>query len=221
MSMPTYLRTIVEQSLKEIHQNPEHRFEPKKRREIYDAFGLWEDVNVKRSRGQLAVITARYVLPIFEKGFPEVDTPRKLIDMAEKVVLGELDVNFAIREAANGQEVAGRLWGYDEKAISLNATIAGNAAHRALAEAAGVDPFESKVKEVIKWKGSRVEKMTIEDLTDEELAEKFGDTASAAVVAFAYNTEQLKCDPQKFLEFWKWWLTQAIPSAWEITQHSG
>jgi hypothetical protein len=27
-------------------------------------------------------------------------------------------------------------------------------------------------------------------------------------------------DPQKRLEFWEWWLTEAIPQAWELAQQS-
>jgi len=46
------------------------------------------------------------------------------------------------------------------------------------------------------------------------LAEWLGDTASAAAVAYAYDADQLKCDSNKFLELWRWWLKDAIPAAW-------
>ncbi len=216
MPMPTHLKVLIDQTLGEIRYHPEHRIEPKRRREIYNAFGPKEDIKANRSRGWLAVISARYVLPIFERGFPDVDTPSRLIDIAEKTARGAFDAGTAVREASNGQEMAGRLWGYDETVVPWNASMAGNTAHRALAEAAGLDPFESKITGVVGTKASNARRVLIDELPDEKLAKMFGDTASAAVVAFAWSPGNSKCDPSKMLEFWEWWLTKAIPKALEM-----
>lgn len=47
-----------------------------------------------------------------------------------------------------------------------------------------------------------------------------GDAAAAAAVAMAYNTPNKELDPQKFQEFWIWWLTEAIPMAWEAARNN-
>lgn len=198
-----------------IQSDPHHCLQAQKRQEIYEAFGPRTDRQATRARGWLAVITARHVLPIFEQALPEETNPRKLIEIAEATLRGNLRVEEAIHEAAEGHEIAGRLWGREEIEVTWNAYLAGTAAHRALAEAAGVDPFME-----ISWirasesPAQGGQPIPFDQLPDEKLAERLGDTASAAAVAYAYDADQLKCDPNKLLEFWSWWLEDAIPAAW-------
>jgi hypothetical protein len=142
-----------------------------------------------------------------------------LIEIAEATLRGKLSVEDAIREAAEGHEIAGRLWGREDSEVSWNAYLAGTAAHRALTEAAGVDPFK-KISWIRAWDSPARggQPIPFDQLPDEKLAERLGDAASAAAVAYAYDADQLKCDSNKFLEFWRWWLEEAIPAAWKCME---
>ena len=142
MEVPEKLDSLIGYVLINIQSDPYHRLPAKKRQEIYEAFGSKTDRQANRVRGWLAVITARHVLSIFEQALPDEDNPRKLIEMAEATLRGNLSVEDAIHEAAEEHEIAGRLWGREETEVTWNAYLAGTAAHRALAESTGMDPFK-------------------------------------------------------------------------------
>ncbi len=219
MQTPASVKSIVKCFLIHIHEGPTHRLPAQKRQEVYEAFGPRTDRQANCVRGWLAVITARQVLSIFEQAISDEDNPRKLIEMAEATLRGKLSVEDAIHEAAEGHEIAGRLWGHEDSEVSWNAYLAGTAAHRALAEAVGIDPF----KKVTWISGSdslaqSEQSVPLDQLPDEKLAEQLGDAASAAAVAYAYDADKLKCDPKKLLEFWRWWLKDAIPAAWNCIE---
>ncbi|WP_172797802.1 Imm5 family immunity protein [Longilinea arvoryzae] len=219
MQIPENLESLINFLLMNIQSDPHHNFSAQKRQEIYEAFGPRTDHQAARARGWLAVITARHVLSIFEQALPDENHPRKLIEMAEATLRGKFSVEEAIREAAEGHEISGRLWGHEETEVTWNAYLAGTAAHRALAEAAGVDPFMR-----ISWirasdsPDQGGQPIPFDQLPDEKLAEWLGDTAAAAAVAHAYDSDQLKSDPQKLLEFWRWWLKDAITAAWNCME---
>lgn len=219
MQIPDNLKFLINLLLMNIQSDPHHRLPVQKRQEIYAAFGPKTDHQANCVRGWLAVITARHVLSIFEQALPDEDNPRKLIEMAETTLRGKLYVEDAIHEAAEGHEIAGRLWGHEETEVTWNVYLAGTAAHRALEEAAGMDHFKK-----MSWiRGGDSpdqggQSVPFDQLPDEILAEQLGDAASAAAVAYAYDTDQLKCDSKKLLEFWYWWLTEAIPAAWNCIE---
>lgn len=219
MQVPEKPDSLINHLVINIQRDPHHHIPAQKRQEIYEAFGPRTDRQATSARGWLAVITARYVLSIFEQALPEETNPRKLIEMAEATSRGNLRVEDAIREAAEGHEIAGRLWGREDTEVTWNTYLAGTAAHRALAEAAGVDPFK-KISWILASESPDQggQPIPFDQLPDEKLAERLGDTASAAAVAYAYDVDQLKCDPQKILEFWRWWLMEAIPAAWNCTE---
>lgn len=215
MQIPEDLKSLINLLLVKIRSDPSHHLQAQNRQEIYEAFGSRTDRRANSARGWLAVITARHVLSIFERTLPDDTSPRRRIEMAEATLQGSLLVEDAIREAAEGHEIAGRLWGHEDSEVTWNAYLAGTAAYRALAEAAGVDPFK-KISWILASESTDQggQPIPFDQLSDEKLAERLGDTASAAAVAYAYDADQLECDPNKLLEFWSWWLEEAIPTAW-------
>lgn len=219
MQIPENVKSLIDLLLVQIRSDSLHRLQAQKRQEIYEAFGPRTDRQATSARGWLAVITARYVLSIFEQALSGEDHPRKLIEMAEATLRGNLRVEDAIHEAAEGHEIAGRLWGREDTEVTWNVYLAGTAAHRALAEAAGVDPFK-KISWILASESPDQggQPIPFDQLPDEKLAERLGDTASAAAVAYAYDVDQLKCDPNKLLEVWCWWLEKAIPAAWNCME---
>jgi len=214
MAIPVNLAEIIDDALATVRNHPEHRLGAKQRRTVYESFGPRNDPTANRARGWLAVLTAQHVLPIGEQVFPDEDIPRRLVEMAEGVLEGAIDPQVAHRrEIVEGVDIQD--WGYPEEA-PWNVFLAGKTGERALAETLGQDllalglvwvdidtPDESGIP--------------MEEWPDEKLAEDYGDTASAAAVAFACDPHSpaIKCDPDRFLDFWEWWLTEAIPTAWE------
>lgn len=222
MLMPPLLTQRIDKALEEIRSHPEHRLEAKRRRMIYEAFGEKSDLVAKRARGWLAVLTAQYVLPIGEKFLPNEDIPRRLVTLAQRVLEGTVDPQVASkREIVEGVDIQD--WGYPEES-PWNVYIAGKTGDRALMETLGQDPFALGVvwipdqnMTMFVSDAREVHGVPMDQWSDEMLAENFGDTASAAAVAFACDplSPTLKCDPDKFLAFWEWWLIEAIPMAWE------
>lgn len=159
--------------------------DPSYRTRIYSAFGHDDDPRANRGRGMLAVLTARYVLPIYESGAKN-DTASMLIEMAESVLeereSSETALLFLYGIQA-GDWLNPRHKGYP-------ASCAGSASVSALQEACG-------------WNG---------------LVEGERDCAYHAARAFSARlvpeTGRHERDPKKLREFWQWWLTEAIPTAW-------
>ena len=88
----------------------------------------------------------------------------------------------------------------------------------ALLEAMGWDAFEHIGRNIaIGWLSpGKAQFVPWESLTDEELAVRTTlDTASAAAVAWACTASSPTCEPERLEEFWKWWLNEVIPAAWE------
>ena len=86
-----------------------------------------------------------------------------------------------------------------------------------LYETLGRDPLDGLGYSLIKGNTGRYVPAT--EWTDEQLA-RFGgwsiDTAAygAMVYAGSLTDDNADCDPQRLEEFWEWWLTDALPTAW-------
>jgi len=214
MATPVNLAKIIDDALVAVRNHPEHRLGAKQRRTVYESFGPRNDPTANRARGWLAVLTAQHVLPIGERVSPNENIPRRLVEMAEGVLEGVIDPQVARRrEIVEGVDIQD--WGYPEEA-PWNAFLAGKTGDRALAETLGQDLLALSLVWVDT--GAPGESgIPMEEWPDEKLAEDYGDTASAAAVAFACDphSSTIRCDPDRFLEFWEWWLTEAVPMAVE------
>jgi hypothetical protein len=228
LPLPETLQALVNTALAEMQADPDHRLSHQRRGQIYDALGpLTEDIS-RNARGWLAVITARRVLPAFQAAFPEDTLPQQLLDMAVSILQGRGDEAAAEELQEWGYNASGNAWGYDEAEVPWNADLAGSAAYHALKEARGQPPLQylDKVFKLgaVAWPpGEQIteypEPRPATQFTDEDLCQiDASDTAANAAVAFACEAGGPFCDPGKLREFWTWWLTEAIPEAWETAQ---
>jgi hypothetical protein len=229
-SLPEAVRLLANTALAEMRADPQHRLAPQRRRQIYDALGPSTDNISQYARGWLAVIAARRVLPIFQQAFPEDTLPQELLDTAIGVLEGKVDDVTADDFQEHGYNASGNAWGYDETEMPWNADLAGCATYHALKEARGQEPLCNLDKffslGIVGWPSGEwvtqyPEPISAEQFTDEDLCQiDNSDTAACAAVAFACGPGGPWCDPVKLQEFWTWWLTVAIPEAWEKARHS-
>ncbi|MBN1312181.1 MAG: hypothetical protein JXB30_12245 [Anaerolineae bacterium] len=227
ISLPGKVQLLVNEALAEMDADPQHRLAHQRRRQIYDAFKRLVHPPGQRACGWLAVITARRVLPLFQQEYPEDTLPQDLLDAAIGALQGSVDDEAADDLQDEGYHASGNTWGYDEMEITWNADLAGRAAYHALKEARGQVPLSNldrihTLGEVSFPSGEFSEypqPIRGDQFTDEDLCGiESSDAAAAAAVAFACRPDGPLCDPSKLREFWTWWLTEAVPEAWETAQ---
>ncbi|MCQ3931708.1 MAG: hypothetical protein DPW16_14725 [Chloroflexi bacterium] len=73
MPVPPELRGAIDKGLEVIKTHSLHHFHWLHRQELYLTFGSYDDPNVLKARGWLAVLTAQYVFPILEATQTEID----------------------------------------------------------------------------------------------------------------------------------------------------
>ena len=205
MSLPAELEAAIERAHAEMLQHPQHALLPFFRRCIYNALGSLADPGVRRTRILLDLLTARSVLPIWQKERPNDPWPTHLLAVAEGVLRGEVtqeDAGVAGDAAWNQLETleADDVQAGPEEA---NHSILGvvETAIEALLEASGRRSFDSIP-------------VAVQD-TDADIDPWSYDTVQCAVTTYAGGVWDPTSDPMKRKEFWEWWLLKAIPEAWE------
>jgi hypothetical protein len=81
----------------------------------------------------------------------------------------------------------------------------------------GTVPLQSHISKAVQREDGTIEYVSSDKWTDEELAGAGANAADAAVnaaYAFARISETGQFDYHKLLEFWIWWLEEAVPQAW-------
>jgi hypothetical protein len=159
----------------------------------------------------LQLNTARHVFFIWQ-GRVDIakvyyELPEEFLVITEDILDDKVDINSRIAHFLEDKAyyLIGNLE-YDDQ--SADVIEAGQAARYALSNLRTWPPYKYQPID--------------ENTTDEELRDFSGrDAASAAILAYATITEDNyptgKLDPSKCLEFWEWWLTEAIPQVWELT----
>lgn len=243
--VPAKTKQLIEQSLKRIHLDSEHHLKAKDRFAIYKSFGLSRLLRPGYSKhgpsfnsqeyleflknelkqlqvadyalGWLAILTARHVLPVWEQSWDSEDSadgilaPEEILMVAERVLRNTYDIEEAYGKLCNDFNVP----------VELSTTFEGSCAYRAAFFA--------------------LEMILISDanyfpniyVADDMALDTTSDFALTAMQAYSStdrnepgewsislepnsSTLPIEFDKQKRLEFWEWWLTEAIPQAWEI-----
>jgi hypothetical protein len=247
MMIPSQLNNELEEALTRITQHPTHEYGPKQRQKLFNLFN--SDPFTATVWKWLAIVTARHVFPIYESYAVQwnedewdydLKFPLQSLEMAEKILLGEEDAetgwdmgNIAY-DPHSFTYVAWRT----HHPVPFNIYQASWAASMALLEVSSVDYdlFED-LPNIAYWEGgflwekgvgatirnSHPDAVLGEEYTDVLWARSgHSDTAAAAVSAWACEGLSTDPHPEKMLQFWRWWITEAVPQAWELAEaHAG
>ncbi|MBN9386425.1 MAG: hypothetical protein J0I20_00100 [Chloroflexi bacterium] len=184
-----------------------------------------------RTYGWLAVITARKVLPIWdqfgieEKGDEDYSfDPTIMLKMAEDFLLGLVEATEVKRDLSNRfyNGVIGL-----ESRTKKQGWLANGAAYWALAAIFQGGDYPKAYQFVME----AVQAYSIEDLNEPGLWwEKTRETERKKYIQESAQEEiqnnnfnnyvPITTDIKKQLDFWEWWLTEAIPQAWDLAHQT-
>jgi hypothetical protein len=228
MELPLETQQLCEKYLAKVRQDPEHQLERPERYRLYESFqpGSFDFPDYTRTGAQfvqeeynqflednfhktnlgdivvgwLGILTVKYALA-------EWDLVTNLYD-SEKYFLKEVKeilriCQKALIERRDYEEYLESLYNYYPFEIQNNDEIDKNLAslHDAAIIALEVILYDCKDYEMVE---SALEAYTVIDLN----IEGEGNLEEPPV--------PLEYDLNKRLEFWEWWLTEAIPQAWEL-----
>lgn len=222
MPLPVTLQELINNLLAKVRKHPEHQLMPVERYKLYRMLESELQAYIPHPiLGRLSIITAKFVLPIWQQAMPlhpnenpsedesasYDNLPEYLLELAEGLLTGRVDIETAVRAAGDYWYVMGNI-GEDELrprgvASAIKAYYAGEASLMALNETLSGSMFDT----IRGW----------ESYTDDTLGYAH-DSASAAVKAYSGTNPWTSVDFQKRLEFWEWWLTEALPIAWEASR---
>ncbi len=209
---PTTLEHLLRTLLEEVRIHPQHVLWPYQRYLVYEQLGRLEEPAGYQRHGWLGLTTAEYVLPIWQQARPQDDHMQRLLQLTNEVIEHKADTKAA-------EQVAEQVWdmlvnavdntGYGQDVQATpQAASALLAATVALQLTLGVD--------VSYWWLDLDAEENAEEERESETDPWTTDVAGWAVHAYAYDGKPLwkNLNKDKQLEFWTWWLTEAVPAAW-------
>ncbi len=199
MAIPSGLQNLIQEANTSLYRHPQHDLNLGYRHGIWAIFG--DNGHVRRTA--LALSTVRHVLPIWNQTFKNDDRPQQVLNLAEKVISGDISKAFAEKESQKFWREMQQL-GYDDSGMAFTV---GCAAVASLDTAIFDENFDRHEIDF--------------NLTDNQDIEG-NDAAFFAACAYAngavWETISGKSDSAKRLEFWSWWLNVAVPNAWEVME---
>jgi hypothetical protein len=195
MDLPDKLQHLLYSADAAVIAHPDCHLPAEYRRAIYTTLILVTDYHVE-VRAALALITAEYVLPIWDEVYPDDPFPENTWITLEEWLNGLVDDDTIYNSSQDGALYLERIG----TSIDHAAFFAAGAVIAAVFEALG-----------------RVLELSEMPMGSEDAGAdiwEVGDTAGWAVTAYAGVPSTPKSDAKRRRVFWHWWLTQAIPAAW-------
>jgi len=185
-----------------VEQHPQHALPPLFRQKIYHECGPRKEEYGRRRRGWLAVLAAHYVLPIWQSACPDDPLAADILDVAERSLQGKIDQAVVRAEATRHWDMF-----FDEYLLQFPDI--------------GEEPWfvlKAVVEALLScadW--GRLETIAIEAAeTDADIDPWSSDAASTAAAAYAGPVWRADSNTVLRLEYWRWWLGTAIPTAWQL-----
>lgn len=219
--LPIVLRDLLAQSQAVASSDPQHTLTPFNRHRIYQAIALTPRGG--RMRKWLAYLTAQHVLHVWEAKQPGDPLMGDLLEMVRQYMDGEIQ-REVIESRANtlAQSVRQEEREAQTDLERMNAHLQETLVPRRKVREPHIYAILAAVEAAFRMLDgyhTPWDKATLkEDDTDQALNARNSDTAYYAVSAYAGGPVWAHyANNKKRLEFWQWWLDEAIPMAWEIT----
>lgn len=216
MALPAGLQGQIELARDAVLRDPTHALSLGHRQAIWAALGPRVDTvipeKVPTARGyqrrlRLAILLVRHVLPLLRSQPPgssieqfelTMADPPELLRLAEAVLTDPNALGNARYRFSRSWSAATDLFDPEDLPTS-NVRLS---AVKALKTAIEDEDFDPATRDY--------------QLTDQDRDPFSQDASYFASVAYANGTMlDSQSNPAKRLEFWEWWLTQAVPAAWE------
>jgi hypothetical protein len=243
MELPQKTKQLIVHTLEAVRADPEYNLTADERFAVYKSLGfkrVWSrsfsDLGVSYTSQDylnylenelnnltigdlvvdwLAIVSARKVLPIWERIWSQVETyndanPKEIIQTAESILNKSANISEVYVKLSDDFNIPVEVFATFDVALAFRAAY--NALELILADPKFINlEIEDKINEIGK------------------------DFAFIAMRAYAYNKNTrdeienkskgeaitiANFDLKKRLEFWEWWLTEAIPQAWELAERS-
>ncbi len=209
MEIPQETQELINYYLKMVRGDPNHDLLARDRIKIYGSFKEVDAPHYQKFIGRLAILAAQKVLKYWDLVKPGYSDqmPYRILEIAENLWQGKIQINDIDEDIwEDFYQGGGALLSSSEEEIPSAAKFTLCAAHSAFCLVRGIKPFNNFDRKQIQ-----------EGISNEILYGSWGDGASSASCAYSYQSTvkgKRIYDPVKCLEFWEWWLTQAIPQAW-------
>jgi hypothetical protein len=234
MSFLPEIRSFAIEALTMMRNDPEHNVPPILRYGIYQKMnetGTTNPPGLNVMRAKLGLLTAEYVLPIWQRINPiwsyseeEILTwnlsleeleqfrnlpddnvlPERLIGLLKALLEGTSSVDVAIQRI------------HDEDIWNVVGTIVLEFFHvrddLPLVACHACQAAHRALYESLGYE-SFIRPYDLQNFTDDNLPNSYRDAASHAVIAYAAGTRKELVNFNKRQEFWEWWLTEAVPTA--------
>ena len=196
-----FAQEMVEQGLSLVRGDQQHDLKVAFRCRLLSSFDEMPGGVGRRRRTKLAALAVANVLPLWESFLPVDDTPRRALDLAEKVLAGTVVSTVAENEM-------GELWMHcDELSYSFT--------ERQSVIMVGYGAIQT-LREALSEKHFGCERLSDES-TDMDVDPSDHDSSFCAVTAYSGGPSWEKSsDAGKRLEFWTWWLTTAVRTAMTV-----
>jgi hypothetical protein len=199
MEVPSSLDSLSRSLLRHVEEASNHALLPIYRLEVYKAFGPTEEPDGRRRRGWLAIIATRHVLSVWRRMHPEDDVVERILAIAARSLHGEVDLTAAVKEADRQWDIFMDTYAKQEEEMGIGPLFVLSAALESLFISAGVSRFEGILLD--------------ESCTDADVDPWSGDAVRYAADAYAGPVWDTESDKILRLEFWRWWILTAIPTA--------
>jgi hypothetical protein len=221
MAIPNDLRDFLLIRLEKVRKDALHRQNPYFRLALYNKLRFYREVPGQRILSHLQLITLDFLAPLWQEEMhdtPYQVLPELVANLAEDLLNDKISEDSQAGSYAKNFIARVQDQYYNplpaRPAVSVRAKYISIAFEQCL-NIKNINPYA----DIVTAKGNYILDETDEDSFYLGLA---GDIAATALIAhagiFQDNRWTSQFDHQKSLAFWVWWLTKAIPQAWERTE---
>ncbi|WP_279637400.1 Imm5 family immunity protein [Corallococcus interemptor] len=206
MGVPEVLDSLLQRAFESVRADPVHDLALGMRRELWRSLGPGLGFGPGYARRvALALATARHVLPLWELTYPENRTTHTVLDSAEAMRVGSLDKGEARAIWQQAWDHMVELSFSDEGSRGV---AAGLSAVQALRTCIDDEAF--------------VLLGVDERLRDDQVDAEDMDASMFAAAAYAGGPAwDASSDSARRLQFWEWWLSEAVPLAYQLVVRVG